>query len=223
MTPRERWSRPGRPGGGQDGFTLIELLVALTLLGLLSVMLVGGLRFGTRLWETAGVRGEALSEVEAVQGLLRHRIAQAAILKPVPGVAFEEQGMRGGPESLRFTAPMPAYVGVGGLYRFVLEAVETEQGRGLELTWQLYRPDRDEWFDEAEDVSRRTLVDGMESLRFLYFGEFELGEDPAWVESWEVSDRLPALVAVEIGFPEGDVRRWPTLVAAPTGATTPLP
>ena len=223
MTPMGRSSGTDRREGRRGGFTLIELLVALTLLGLLSVMLVGGLRFGTRLWETAGVRGEALSEVEAVQGLLRRRIAQAAILEPVPGVAFQEQGMRGGPESLRFTAPMPAYVGVGGLYRFALEAVETDEGRGLELTWQLYRPDREDWFDEAEDVSRRTLVDGIESLRFLYFGEFELGEDPAWGESWEAPDRLPALVAVEIGFPEGDARRWPTLVTAPTAATTPPP
>ena len=35
----------------EAGFTLIELLVALTLLGLISVVLFGGLRFGTRAWE----------------------------------------------------------------------------------------------------------------------------------------------------------------------------
>ncbi len=223
MTPRGRSSRSGRPKGRQSGFTLIELLVVLTLLGLLSVMLVGGLRFGARLWETAGVRGAALSEVEAVQGLLRRRIAQAVIPEPVSGGTFEEQGLRGRPDSLRFTAPMPAYVGVGGLYRFALEEIETEEGRGLELTWQLYRPDREDWFDEAEDVSRRTVVDGLENFRFLYFGEFELGETPAWGDSWEVSNRLPALVAIEIGFPEGDERRWPTLIVAPATAAKPPP
>ena len=36
---------------GAAGFTLVELLVAMTLLGFLTVLLFGGLRFGTRAWE----------------------------------------------------------------------------------------------------------------------------------------------------------------------------
>ncbi len=31
-----------------DGFTLVELLIAMTLVAMLSVLLFGGLRFGTR-------------------------------------------------------------------------------------------------------------------------------------------------------------------------------
>ena len=40
----------------ERGFTLLELLVAITLLGLLMAALFGGLRLGTRVWETADAR-----------------------------------------------------------------------------------------------------------------------------------------------------------------------
>ena len=45
--------RIGGPADGRDaaGFTLIELLVTLTLVGLISLVLFGGLRFGTRAWD----------------------------------------------------------------------------------------------------------------------------------------------------------------------------
>jgi general secretion pathway protein J len=221
MTPAARSTGPTGRGRLSGGFTLIELLVALTLVGLLSVVLIGGLRFGTRVWETGGAHGEALAEIEAVQGLLRRQIAQAAVLRPARGATLEERSMTGGPASLRFTAPLPAYVGVGGLYRFELAAVETEAGQGLELVWQLYRPNREDWFEEIEEVSRRTLVDGIESLEFRYFGALKPGEDPSWGESWEEQDRLPALVAVDIGFAEGDRRRWPPLITAPAAADMP--
>ncbi|MDH3594369.1 MAG: prepilin-type N-terminal cleavage/methylation domain-containing protein, partial [Rhodospirillales bacterium] len=76
-------TRPGRPRSG--GFTLVELLVALTLLGLIFVALFGGLRFGTRTWETGNQRSEAFAEVEVMQSLLRRQLAQAVTLRTPKG------------------------------------------------------------------------------------------------------------------------------------------
>ena len=55
-----------RSKSSQFGFTLIELLIALTLFGLLSVALLGGLRFGTRVWKPV------MSEVRRFMKLRRY-------------------------------------------------------------------------------------------------------------------------------------------------------
>ena len=56
------------------GFTLVELLVAMTLIGLISVALFGGLRFGARAWEAGNERAESFSQLEVVQSLLRREL-----------------------------------------------------------------------------------------------------------------------------------------------------
>ncbi len=178
----------------EAGFTLIELLVALTLLGLISVVLFGGLRFGTRAWVVGNLRAEQLAQVQAVQALLRRRIAQAL---PPGSEGAEDAGVAGPetrraifsgqPDVLRFLAAVPSRAGVGGIYAFELAAIEDgAPGRApggggvrLEFTWRLHRAD-----DEAER-----------------------GELP--------EAGLPGLIAIEAEFPEGDVRSWPVLQVAP--------
>ena len=70
-----------RAGGGGRGFTLVELLVVLALLGLVSVALIGALRFGLRAWDTGERRVEQLNRVQAVQAFLRRRIQQATLVQ----------------------------------------------------------------------------------------------------------------------------------------------
>ena len=83
MTPARR--QPRAVGSAGAGFTLIELLIALALFGLISVVLFGGLRFGTRAWEAGNAHAERLEEVQAVQALLRRHIAQAVALEATGG------------------------------------------------------------------------------------------------------------------------------------------
>ena len=141
----------------EAGFTLIELLVALTLLGLISVVLFGGLRFGTRAWEAGNLRAEQLARVQAVQALLRRRISQA--LPPKSAAADAADGRKnfaGEPDALQFFAVMPSRAGVGGIYAFELAVIEgsdwegapAEKGVLLEFTWRLHRGD-----DETEPGS----------------------------------------------------------------------
>ena len=65
---------PGR--AAQRGFTLLELLVAITIFGLLSVMMYGGLSFGARAWQRAGQADTRQSDVQLVQSLLRRAFAE---------------------------------------------------------------------------------------------------------------------------------------------------
>jgi general secretion pathway protein J len=213
----------------EAGFTLIELLVALTLLGLISVVLFGGLRFGTRAWEAGNLRAEQLAQVQAIQALLRRRIAQA--LPPEAEGATGEGPRRavfsGQPDALQFLAAVPSRAGVGGIYAFDLAVIEDGAGGGagvrLEFTWRLYRADDDEaergGTPEAGLGGRRVLIDGLASARFSYFGAPAPGTSPGqaadWRDRWEAEAGLPGLISIEAEFPEGDGRAWPILRVAP--------
>ncbi len=207
----------------EAGFTLIELLIALTLLGLISVVLFGGLRFGTRAWEAGNVRAEQLAQVQAVQALLRRRIAQA--LPPISEAADGADGRNnfaGMSDALQFLAVVPSRAGVGGIYAFDLVVIEDSvTGRArvrLELTWRLHRSDGEvEPSDtlEADLGGRRVLVDGLASAQFRYFGASAPGQSADWRDGWDSEAGLPGLIAIEAEFPEGARRAWPALQVAP--------
>lgn len=210
-----------------SGFTLVELLVAMTLIGLMFVALFGGLQFGTRVWEAGVVRGEEFAEVEVTQALLRRQLDQ---LLPLPGLDEEDEeiSFSGEEERLTFTAPAPSQFGLGGLYYFDLFAERAERGQRLVLRWQLYRPDRDEPFDD-EESQQRTLLEDIEAIQFRYYGDpelLEVGErldKGEWRERWVGAALPPQLIAVRIAFPENDIRYWPELIIAPRATTGESP
>jgi len=213
----------------EAGFTLIELLVALTLLGLISVVLFGGLRFGTRAWEAGNVRAEQLAQIQAVQALLRRRIAQAqppGAQPPTSNAADAADGRGifvGESNSMHFLAVVPSRAGVGGIYAFDLAVIEGSaqgdtQAVQLELTWRRHRAD-----DAAEpgDIpeaglgGRRVLIEGLASAQFRYFGASDPGQTADWRDRWDSEGGLPGLISIEAEFPEGDGRIWPDLQVGP--------
>lgn len=208
-----------RTSRASSGFTLIELLIALTLFGLLAVVLIGGLRFGTRVWETGHGRSAAFFEVEGVQRFLRQQLTQARLTAGTHAAARESQGFEGALDSLVFIAPLPAYVGLAGLYRFELNLSGTNGQHDLVLTWTLYRPDPTDEPDE-DSISQRVLLENLDDIEIRYFGRLAFDEGPDWHDTWENPIGLPALIALDLKFPEGDPRRWPGLVVAPFAATS---
>jgi len=219
-----RWRLAHRHVGG---FTLIELLVALTLFGLISIVVMGGLRFGTRVWETGETRAQAVAEVEAVQGILRRYLAQATVpqlfgigTRDVPLFAGEE-------ESLRFVTITPAHIGVGGLYQVQIAKVDGdgENDGSLELTWHIFRPDDPLAIEEIPDqddtlaAGRRTLLTGVKAVAFAYLKSDGSGiGEPQWEETWEKD--VPGLIALEVEFFPGSGRVWPPLVVQTRLAST---
>jgi len=210
-----------RPDRGAAGFTLIELLVALTLFGLISIVVMGGLRFGTRVWETGGTRAEASDEVEAVQDILRSFISQAMVPQPFGAEAADAPLFVGDHERLRFITVTPAHIGVGGLYQVEIWWAE---GRGddegtLQLAWHLYRPDDPraiESLSGQEDTlagGRRTLLTGVKSVAFSYVDPEELVfGNLEWEDTWSESDLLPGLIAMKVEFAGDPPRPWPDFV-----------
>ena len=65
------------PGRRPAGFTLLELVVAITLIGLILVVLYGGLRLGLNGTDSGEQRAEASNRLRLVQEFLRRQLAQS--------------------------------------------------------------------------------------------------------------------------------------------------
>jgi general secretion pathway protein J len=192
-------------------------LIALTLFGLLSVALVGGLRFGTRVWERGHEQSVAFTEVEAVHGFLRQLLEQARLSVQVLDDRRQDRGFFGSADRIEFLAPLPQHVGLGGLYRFHLRGITESGAEELILSWELYRPDRVGTAEE-EQVSQRVLLEDIERLKVRYYGAFESDLDPEWHEAWDANTHLPRLISIDLAFPADDLRLWPEFVVAPVAA-----
>jgi hypothetical protein len=179
-----------------------------SVLGLSSLGLVG---------RAAGVAAVDATAVTLAQDLLRLRLHSA-----VPVVAEGPGGhpvllFEGGPERVAFVAELPPRFGVAGL---AIVELRREAG-SLALAWRPLRGAA-----EGEGATGRALLEGVSALRIRYFGAPRGREEPAWRQVWTEAAVLPAAVAVEVEFGEGDGRRWPGLVVAPrmaipVGAATP--
>lgn len=208
-----------RHTGRQFGFTLVELLVAMALLGLISVLLFGGIRFGARSWEAGHERLEQINEVEVAQAVLRRLVGRAREV-----TLFDANRSRdavpfyGRRDEIFFAAPLPAHRGIGGAYGFALQLSRHVDGDDLTLAWRLQRPETPP--SASEDFEDQTvLMSDVRDLTITYYGAPEEGRAPDWMETWDGTNGLPQLVRVSVEFDVDDGRYWPPLTIAPALAS----
>jgi general secretion pathway protein J len=198
---------PASPRGrAEAGLTLLELLVALALLALLFGLLQQGFTLGHRVWERASIRAAAaLDEVEAVQALLRERLAgiNAAWTLGNDG----QVSLEGDSGRLAFDARPPEVMGPSTFFRYALTANAAGE---LELAW---RPDTDR--RPNAPWTRTAILSGIAGLEIAYFGQARADTAARWRDGWRGQPRPPRLVRLRILFPPGDPRIWPDLVVEP--------
>jgi len=204
------------------GFTLLELLVAVTLLGLLAVLLFGGLGLGVRAWEVGEQTADDHARLIAIQSFLRQRLSDArdVAARGTDAAESETIAFRGDAGTLEMVTVLPPDLAPGGLYSFAFASIEHPDDPGrydLVASWSLFDPVA-EAAGEAPEPTKTVLLEDIAGATFDYFGRPESDADAQWLESWPRPDALPALIRLAVAFPDGDRRAWPDLVVAPAAA-----
>lgn len=182
------------------GFTLIELVVALGLAGIVSLLLLNGIRLATGGLDRLNRETDRLDRHRGAALAVRQALATAV---PVGGGA---RGFAGGPDRVKFLTLVEE--GGPGVY---LVDIALDTGRAehpLVLTRRLAKP-----FGEPR-VQQSVLAWHVRDFRLAYYGTAKPGDEPAWQERWESVASLPKLVRLTIAADDGvpeppiTVRLW---------------
>lgn len=193
------------------GYTLVELLVALTLFGLIALLMSGTFRFGARAWDAGARQIDRVGQVEAVQTLLRRELSQARLLVLKTAAPEPEPVFVGESGELRFAAPLSVQHRNGGLYIFRL-GLSGSASSDLVVGWQTYRPDAS--LDDTSLQEQVVLLREVADIQLSYFGSLQDDLEPRWHSEWNDAGGLPDLVRVDLVFPKVDSRFWPSFVVS---------
>ena len=189
------------------GFTLIEVVVAMTLLGIMMVLLYSGLTFAMRSWDAAERVGTRATDQRIGTNFLRRELGETFPMRwkepTMLQFAFE-----GKAHTLRFVSSRPAGIQAGGLSLVGL-AVEDDGERHRSLLMRRAMPD-----DEAKDFGPlerseqkpTVLVSGVRDVAFSYFGAQNDFTDPDWVDEWPYPSRMPMMVRLRVTLADGTPR-----------------
>ena len=199
----------------QKGFTLLELLIAMTLLGMILVLLFGGLRLGVRSWDASQKQVDSLNTVRSLENFLRRELSLAYpyLWKNVPGRRVAFLGER---NKLSFVAQLPSRVGGGGLY---VISVEMEQRSKVQrIVWKhlpvsSQMQDFSALAETSEMVLAASELGNVEEIWLTYFGQENESAAPRWLDRWENSTRLPMLIRVQVKLSNN--AQWPDFVVTP--------
>jgi len=191
--------------GDDAGFTLIELMIGIALLGLLSLLLFQGLRFGTRAWERTEDRTGRLNEVRATQLFLFDRVSRLYPLLAGGNGSERRLVFEGNEKSLSFMAPDKD----GGLSRISV---------GLEEDGTLNTTSTPEFGGRDQQSVTRTLAKHVASLRYGYFGPTEDRTEMRWHDTWRDKMRPPLLIRVQIAFADARLQFPDTIIRPRIGA-----
>ena len=216
-----------RQKSGEAGFTLLELLIATTVLAFLSLLLFGGLRFGTRVWEKSETSTTENNRIRAAQFFLSDEIKH--IYPFVAGDTAAEKHVDFSGEDKRMTYFAPSKSVPGGLDLVTLQAVPGKKGVSVVVARKV------ELEGTAGTISHHTLISGLKWFQLSYFGAPSPGgasqshvtnkaglgagaaaaaaATPQWTSVWEGQTRLPLLIRVRAAA--AGKNAWPDLVVSP--------
>lgn len=193
--------RPLQQGPG--GFTLVEVMVALTILSLVMLVTITGLRTLANTQIAIDRTTERVDEVRTVSSFLRDALESAVASKGGGGLNLGGSGLddsffRVLPQAVEWKSIVLFGESYGGSY-LVRVALDNDQVvlRWLEPPVGLQAPD---WLNAPS----RVLIDDVEQFNIFYRREFR----GAWQDQWD-NQGAPQLLKLQI---KASGRYWPDLI-----------
>jgi general secretion pathway protein J len=190
------------------GFTLIEVLIAMSLLGIMMVLLFASLRISARNWNAGESRIAEVSQMATVQNFFQRHLSSArAENLEIVDEDRVEFAFQGDAKKLRFASALPASAARKGLQVFSISMQEEDAGNSLIVAIEPLFPAApgEQW--KKEEV---ILVSKISAFEMSYFGIHANQDEPSWYNHWLNQKSLPKLVKLEIEFDNGIV--WPTMI-----------
>jgi hypothetical protein len=185
-------------------------MVAMVLLAVLGVALAQGTRFGMQAWARLDGTLDRSEPIALTQAFLRREIEQAqpiSLQPPRPGqTAPQPIAFAGSGGELHFVSTMPERAEAPGLDEMILRLEPGKDGTSLTLSWRTLAA--------PEIGGAKSLLAGIASGSFLYFGSIDGVQQPEWLEEWSNPRVLPRLVALRLKFRDARLD-WPDLLVAP--------
>jgi general secretion pathway protein J len=191
------------------GFTLVELLVTLALMSLLSVIVLGSLRFGIKAWQREATHAEAIDQVRHAATMLRKVIEDAYPYYALGSDGRNRIEFQGTSEYLVMIAPAP--LALGGIGRVKVRVFLERRGDQQDLMLS----SEPELADGTSPRATTPLIANVKAVAMSYLQGIGSASDATWQKEWMLASRLPQLVRLDITFHDGDARSWPELVVAP--------
>jgi hypothetical protein len=181
------------------------MLIVLSLLGIISLALIGLISFGINARDRVGTVDKKQEELSAFRRFLNQELAMAYPDWKVSSpnhIDFE-----GKPDHITFLGPAPQAMGRGfAYYRLGLE--KYRDGNAVELQVRM-----------ATDTALPTIYAhyaiGINNIRFKFFGSSRDSVTKMWQDEWVMRTTPPDLIALSVSFPVGDRRSWPLFIIHP--------
>jgi general secretion pathway protein J len=189
------------------GFTLLEVLLAISLLGILLILIGSALISANRTLARSEQYGARLDELRSAQNFLRRELQQALPLSIQRTTTGQGIVFTGEPQEMRYIATLPSHLG-GGIHVQTLRLAGTDQERWLQIDFaKIVGNNRTEAWGEPQRLLRQAR-----NLQLSYRGLDQNGHPTDWLPRWPWPQRLPQRVRIDL-IADGPIA-WPSLQIA---------
>jgi general secretion pathway protein J len=190
------------------GFTLIEVLIAMTLLGIMVVLLFSSMKICADSWQKGEDKITEVNEVAVVYQFFQHHLSTALPLWD----DFSEENSKtfafqGKSQELQFVSSFPASAKKSGLQLFSLKLMDDGDEKTIQVSIKPFYPaaEGEEW--RLEEV---TLLRHVNNFSLSYFGLDESQPEGLWHDDWLEKEIQPRLVKIKIERDNGGF--WPEML-----------
>lgn len=197
-------------GMRRNGFTLIEVLIAMTLLGIMVVLLFSSLKIAAESWNAGeGKIIEVNKKAVVYQFFKRHLtgirpVTEQLSEKDIADNVEPQQLFRGQARNMRFVAALPQSSARKGLQVFDI-APNRANASTLMVALRPYQQTEPGQVDQPV-----ILLEGVKAFAFSYFGKPDENTDASWFDEWQGLDHLPQLIKVTILLKDNSY--WPDMI-----------
>lgn len=198
------------------GFTLIEVLIAMTLLGIMVVLLFSSMKTCAESWQKGEAKIAQVNDTAVVYQFFQHHLTTALPLwddfTEKDSRTFSFQGKH---DEIQFVSSFPASAKKTGLQLFSLKLMKDGEGQFIQVSITPFFPsaEGEEW--RKEEV---ILLNHVSSFSLSYFGSEDTQGEGFWQDVWQ-QESQPRLIKINIERDDGAY--WPDMLFELKFAGTP--